>query len=313
MVAVDLDPTVDFVAGTAAGVVGLLVAHPFDTVKVRLQNPAIYSKYTSTLNAFTTIVREERFTGLYKGVVSPLATCAFMNGLVFASYKFFMRAQLDDTNSVPTLTQVALAGTGCGIVTSIISSPTELIKIRQQNVLANDPSNASAAKVAMEIFRQHGMRGLYRGLAATALRDTGYGTYFLTYEATCRYFKPASARSVNADHSSLLSEIDAEAYSTPWSVLFLAGGLAGIAGWLATFPMDVIKTRIQSTEPVITIPSRTRPPLDPYRTIVSTVAHSYRTEGMSVFFRGLAPTLIRSVPVNMATFSVYESVVHLLS
>lgn len=41
-----------------------------------------------------------------------------MNGLVFSSYKFFMRAQLDDPTSVPSLTQVALAGTGCGIVTS---------------------------------------------------------------------------------------------------------------------------------------------------------------------------------------------------
>ncbi|KAF8840379.1 hypothetical protein BDN67DRAFT_646140 [Paxillus ammoniavirescens] len=132
MVAVDLDPTVDFIAGTAAGthfgvasiavspfhfgrnsdvitlgVVGLLVAHPFDTVKVRFQNPAIYSKYNSTFNAFSTIVREERFQGLYKGVVSPLATCALMNGLVFASYKFFMRAQLDDPASVPTLLETS--------------------------------------------------------------------------------------------------------------------------------------------------------------------------------------------------------------
>ncbi|KIK91385.1 hypothetical protein PAXRUDRAFT_149611 [Paxillus rubicundulus Ve08.2h10] len=295
------------------GVVGLLVAHPFDTVKVRFQNPAIYSKYKSTFNAFSTIVREERFHGLYKGVVAPLATCALINGLVFASYKFFMRAQLDDPASVPTLMQVGLAGTGCGIVASLVATPTELIKIRQQNVLVNDPSHASAAKVAMAIFRQHGVRGLYRGLTATALRDTGYGTYFLAYEATCRYFKPPSSRLVDADHSSLLSEIDAEAYSMPWSVLFLAGGLAGIAGWVATFPMDLVKTRMQSSDPSMTQPSTAKLPKDPFRTILSTVIHSHRTEGSSVFFRGLTPTLIRSVPVNIATFSVYESIVHMLS
>ncbi|KAF8836948.1 mitochondrial carrier [Paxillus ammoniavirescens] len=209
--------------------------------------------------------------------------------------------------------QVFLAGTGCGIVTSLVATPTELIKIRQQNVLAYDPSHASAAKVAMAIFKQHGVRGLYRGLAATALRDTGYGTYFLAYEATCRHFKPPSARPVDADHSSLLSEIDAEAYSMPWSVLFLAGGLAGIAGWLATFPMDLVKTRMQSSDSSTTKPSTAKFPKDPFRTILSTAIHSYRTEGSSVFFRGLTPTLIRSVPVNIATFSVYESVVHMLS
>ena len=132
---------------------GLLVAHSFDTgtsshqcqvlmfhsVKTRLQNPIIYSKYKSTLqgDAFGSIVREERFTGFYKPLFRPSyvdyvpsallpshlhphrqATCAFMNGLVFSSYKFFMRAQLDDPSSVPSLTQVGLAGAGCGIVTS---------------------------------------------------------------------------------------------------------------------------------------------------------------------------------------------------
>lgn len=37
----------------------------------------------------------------------------------------------------------------------------------------------------------------------------------------------------------------------------------------------------------------------PYRTIRSTVLHSYREEGWGVFVRGLGPTLLRSVPVNM--------------
>ncbi|KAG6381806.1 mitochondrial carrier domain-containing protein [Boletus reticuloceps] len=322
---VDLDPTVDFAAGTAAGVVGLLVAHPFDTgkscrpchacaailpvqSKLASRTQSIYSKYKSTLNAFVTITREERFTGLYKGVVSPLATCAFINGLVFSSYKFFMRAQLDDPASVPSLTQVGLAGTGCGIVTSLIASPTELIKIRQQNVLVNDPGNASALKVAMTYLQttRHPRTLPWPDCHCTER----HRVWNVLSDATCRYFKAPSAQPLAADHSSLLSEIDSEASSMPWTVLFLAGGLAGIAGWVATFPMDLVKTRMQSTEPSLTA---TKLPTDPCRTILSTVVHSYRSEGWRVFFRGLTPTLIRSVPVNVATFSVYESVVHMLS
>ena len=41
-------------------------------MKVRFQSPAIASKYTSTFQAIDTIIREERFIGLYKGVTSPL-------------------------------------------------------------------------------------------------------------------------------------------------------------------------------------------------------------------------------------------------
>lgn len=83
----------------------------------------------------------------------------------------------------------------------------------------------------------------------------------------------------------------------PWSTLFLAGGLAGIAGWLATFPMDLVKTRMQSFEPGPTNANASvaKTLTDPYRTILSTVVHSYRAEGPKVFFRGLTPTLIRSV------------------
>lgn len=89
----------------------------------------------------------------------------------------------------------------------------------------------------------------------------------------------------------------------PWSVLFLAGGLAGIAGWVATFPMDLVKTRMQSTEPSPTNLAAAKHRTDPYRTILSTVVHSYRAEGPRVFFRGLTPTLIRFVAQTDLSFS----------
>ncbi len=46
------------------------------------------------------------------------ASVALMNGLVFASYRFLMKFQLDSPESTPTLTQIALAGAGSGIVSS---------------------------------------------------------------------------------------------------------------------------------------------------------------------------------------------------
>ncbi|KAK0452747.1 mitochondrial carrier domain-containing protein [Desarmillaria tabescens] len=172
---VELNPLLDFLAGTISGIAGLVVGYPFDTVKVRFQNPEMTGKYRSTMHALATIIKEERFIGMYKGITSPLATAALMNGLVFASYRFFMKIQLENSSSIPTLTQIALAGAGSGIVSSIVTTPTELIKIRQQSLLV--PS--STYEVAMDILRRNGIRGLYRGIGATALRDLGYGSYFL--------------------------------------------------------------------------------------------------------------------------------------
>jgi hypothetical protein len=46
------------------------------------------------------------------------ATVALMNGLVFASYHFLMKLQLEHANAIPTLGQIALAGAGSGIISS---------------------------------------------------------------------------------------------------------------------------------------------------------------------------------------------------
>ncbi|KAF9454417.1 carnitine/acyl carnitine carrier [Macrolepiota fuliginosa MF-IS2] len=319
---VELDPRLDFFAGTIAGMTSLVVGFPFDTVKVRFQNPEVSGRYSSTFNTITTIIREERFIGLFKGITSPLVSVALMNGLVFASYRFFMKLQLDNPGSIPTLTQITLAGAGSGIVSSIITTPIELIKIRQQSSLTPTTANS----VAWEIYRHYGIRGLYRGVTATALRDCGYGAYFFAYEATRRFFTPPASSETPADHSSIFAEVENGINKLSWPALLLAGGVAGIVGWIATFPFDVVKTRIQgSIEPPISRTASTTALLDnlglpqhehpnnPFRSTVSTFVYSYKTEGMGVFFRGLAPTLIRAIPVNMVTFATFEAVVHAFS
>ncbi|KAJ2916248.1 hypothetical protein MD484_g4169, partial [Candolleomyces efflorescens] len=334
---VQLDPTLDFVAGTVAGMAGLVVGFPFDTVKVRFQSPAIASKYSSTWNAISTIIREERFFGLFKGITSPLAATALMNGLIFASYRFLMKLQLEHADAVPTLGQIAIAGAGSGIISSIITTPTELIKIRQQSLLVP----TTARQVAWQIFREGGIRGLYRGFTATALRDTGYGAYFFAYEATCRLF--SSPPSIDPTSTDLMAHLEKEVDTLSWPTLLLAGGAAGIAGWAVTFPLDVVKTRVQGSYPIYstTLPHAplahhsaraystttlvTTPlleesagvsgpkDLNPYRSTWSTIVHSYRNEGIGVFFRGLSPTLIRAIPVNMVTFATFEAVVKVFS
>ncbi|EIW75130.1 mitochondrial carrier [Coniophora puteana RWD-64-598 SS2] len=317
----------DFVAGTASGIAGLLVGHPLDTVKVRFQNPDFAHRYTSTLHAVVTIAREERLSGLWKGVSAPLATYALLNGLIFSSYRFSLNAQLrsDQETKDATLTQIAIAGAACGVISSIITSPVELIKTQQQNVISTN--TPSAWSVIGGIVHAHGLRGLYRGWVATALRDTGYSAYFWAYEGACRLLTtPGDSPSMPA--------------------LILAGAFAGVVGWGVTFPMDVVKTRMQSTssprhssspspsvyhlvgaDPIrsgaptsfaplpsspLTSPPGSPPSAryamedNPYRTVRSTIVNSYRSEGVGVFVRGLSPTVIRAIPVNAAIFVVYE-------
>ncbi|KAH9958833.1 mitochondrial carrier domain-containing protein [Russula dissimulans] len=319
-----LDPTLDFFAGTAAGVSGITVGFPFDTVKYRFQNPSSNVQYRSTFHALASITREERLRGLFKGISSPLATAPLLNGLLFATYRFLIKFQMwhdDQTpdDQQPTLGQVFLAGGGCGLASTLLTTPIELIKIQQQKQQQHlsTPKTGripTARAVALHIYRTAGVRGLYRGFGATMLRDVGgFGLYFSGYEGTLRLFAPAPTPARPAQHADPVLDEVADTLSRPlgWAPLLLAGGAAGIIGWLGTFPFDVLKTRMQAQAQTPDVDARHRAAARAGTSSSSWRAarELYAEAGARGFWRGLAPTIVRAVPVNMAVFGTFESVV----
>ncbi|THH16686.1 hypothetical protein EW146_g3997 [Bondarzewia mesenterica] len=371
---VELDPTLDFFAGTVAGMAALSQGrrraaesnpasntHP---VKVRFQNPSIYLKYRSTFHALSTIVREERFLGLYKGITAPLVRPIPSPGPPDPRLNE-MRGQvplIELTRSCDDMTCTGFGGVpewfGVRVIPLLHQDPAatrrpdtdlDANRPRRRRVwsrgirthhpdrthqgptatvsppssipprLADSPQSTVRARVALQIFKQHGIPGLYRGITATALRDIGFGAYFAGYEATLRLFTPAASSSSDP----VLKGVS-DALALPFIPLLLAGGVAGIAGWVFTFPFDVVKTRMQTTfdgtvppppPNTSTSPSPSNLSRDerPYRNTLSTIVNSYRAEGVRVFFRGFAPTIIRAIPVNMVTFTTFESIVHAFS
>ena len=72
------------------------------------------------------IAREDKrlgIWGLFRGISSPIATAAPLNGLVFASYRCLLDIQKPSSEEgewTPSLGQIALAGMGCGIISSYV-------------------------------------------------------------------------------------------------------------------------------------------------------------------------------------------------
>ncbi|XP_006971746.1 mitochondrial basic amino acids transporter isoform X1 [Peromyscus maniculatus bairdii] len=264
----------DFLAGCAGGVAGVLVGHPFDTVKVRLQvQNAEKPQYRGTLHCFQAIIKQESVLGLYKGLGSPLMGLTFINALVFGVQGNTLRALGQDS----PLNQF-LAGAAAGAIQCVICCPMELAKTRLQ---LQDVGPARTYKGSLDclvqIYRHEGLRGINRGMVSTLLRETpSFGVYFLTYDVLTR------AMGCEPDDRLLVPK------------LLLAGGTSGITSWLSTYPMDVVKSRLQADG------LRGAPR---YHGIVDCMRQSYQAEGWRVFTRGLASTLLRAFPVNAATFA----------
>lgn len=82
-----------------------------------------------------------------------------------------------------------------------------------------------------QIYRKYGVKGLYLGFNITLLREVvALSEYFGIYEYAMRMFSP------DGDDSS----------KTPMFASFLAGGMAGSLSWLFSYPIDYVKTVIQS-------------------------------------------------------------------
>jgi solute carrier family 25 carnitine/acylcarnitine transporter 20/29 len=118
---------------------------------------------------------------------------AMVNAFLFGVYGSFISYQLTNPTDEPTIKQIFIAGCGSGFVNSLISCPTELAKIQLQNQV-NGAQNDGGKRLytgtidcLRKIYRVHGIKGIFRGMGATVVRETpSYGAYFSSYELLCR-------------------------------------------------------------------------------------------------------------------------------
>ncbi|XP_032684722.1 mitochondrial basic amino acids transporter-like [Odontomachus brunneus] len=259
----------DFFAGCLGGCAGIIVGYPLDTVKVHMQtqdsrNP----KYRGTWDCLRTILARESLTGLYRGMTSPIAGVAAVNAIVFGVYGHTQR-HLSEPDRLSTC---FLAGASAGLAQTPVSSPIELAKTRLQLQSSTRGNSQGPMQCLKKIYRREGCRGVFKGLGITFLREgPSYGVYFVTYEVLTR---TSSKQPISTFH------------------MLVAGGLAGSASWVISYPVDVIKSRIQAE-------SGNR-----YSSAWDCLRKSVRAEGYTCLFRGLNSTILRAFPTNAATFTV---------
>lgn len=130
-----------------------------------------------------------------------------------------------------------------------------------------------------KIARTSGIRGIFKGQNIAVLREfQAYGCYFVTFEACMRMMVDLTGK-----RREKLSA---------WSVA-PCGALAGVAFWVGSYPLDVIKTKIQNDN----FGSNRQ-----YKNAWSAMTQTWKIGKFPAFFRGLGPTLIRTVLSSSGTF-----------
>lgn len=254
-----------FVSGGFGGVCLVLVGHPFDLIKVKLQTSTGYS---GMLHAFRQIFNQNGVIGLYKGVSAPLLGVTPIFAICFWGYEVGLQlydhliggtCNNDDVKNM-------VAGGFSALPTTLIMAPAERLKVIMQT------SNAGFKQALGRAWREGGIKSLYKGSMATLARDIpGSIAYFGAYEACKRAF---SSPDKGIQPAAILA----------------SGGFAGMANWAVAIPADVVKSRWQSA------------PLGVYKSSLDVLRKLIVEEGPGALFKGIIPVMVRAFPANAACF-----------
>ena len=205
----------------------------------------------------------------------------------------------------------ALAGAAGGFTSGIVTCPLDVIKTKLQAQGGFRQSNAATNVVyrglmgtARIIWREEGLRGMYRGLGPIIM---GYlptwAVWFTVYGRSKQYLgqyigmeSPRVGRRQTAFANNSTEDRN-------W-VNLSSSIVAGASSTMVTNPIWVIKTRLMSQVSRKATSNNARPPWH-YSSTFDAARKMYKTEGVLSFYSGLTPALLGLTHVAVQ-FPVYE-------
>ncbi|KAJ1647868.1 mitochondrial ornithine carrier protein [Dispira simplex] len=246
------------------------------------------------------------------------------------------------------LGQLTLAGALAGISAGFVLTPVELIKCRVQvqNIdtygqrrSCQMPSASGSIKqytrqprgtwaTIAHIVRHEGMGAFFQGFTPTVIREAGGGAaWFGTYELVTGFFLKRRQialfeQKLPLDSAQSTTDVRIEPIMLGRKDLgalefITAGACAGIAYNIVLYPVDVIKSQIQTTGELLN--KRQAPRLASTSSTPQSTLHLlnrfrmwrigsglYQGGGIRALYRGCGITLARAAPSNAVLFVTYE-------
>ena len=182
------------IAGLSAGVTeAVAVVTPMEVIKIRLQaqhhsmaDPLDIPKYRNAAHALYTVVREEGFGALYRGVSLTALRQGSNQAVNFTAYSQFREwlQQYRGTEELPSY-QTSLIGLVSGAMGPLSNAPIDTIKTRLQKTPAKEGETAlkRILNISNDMWKQEGVRSFYKGITPRVMRVApGQAVTFTVYE-----------------------------------------------------------------------------------------------------------------------------------
>lgn len=315
------------------------VVAPLDRVKILFQarNPQFvkYSgSWVGTATAMSEIYRQEGMLGLFRGHSATLLRVFPYAGIKFLAYEQIRAFFIPDKDHETPVRRL-VSGSLAGATSVFFTYPLEVIRVRlafetkshnhsslssicrqiyheqprtpaPRGAHGPAPVNAVAAATASTVEAvapKSGLINFYRGFSPTILGMLPYaGVSFLTHDTMGDLLRrPSFAKWTTLRQPKNAPEGKAAPLQS-WAEL-LAGGVAGLVSQTSSYPLEVIRRRMQVGGAVG----------DGHRLrIAETAALIMKERGISGFFVGITIGYVKVVPLAAVSFYCYERLKTLL-
>ncbi|XP_059815459.1 solute carrier family 25 member 44-like isoform X1 [Hypanus sabinus] len=238
----DLDKRKFYIFGVLMTMGIRLSIYPFTLIRTRLQVQKGKRLYTGTFDAFAKILQAEGISGLYRGFL--VNTFTLISGQCYVTTYELTRKYVAQYNNSNVIKSV-IAGGSASLVAQSITVPIDIISqhlMVQGQAMGRfqlpDRGGAAPARrlfmghtkdVMLQIFRLDGLRGFYRGYAASLMT-------YIPNSALWWPFYHLYAEQLSHVTPSVCPHLVVQA---------MAGPLAAATASTLTNPMDVIRARVQ--------------------------------------------------------------------
>eukprot|EP00056_Hartaetosiga_gracilis_P000077 m.35745 g.35745 ORF g.35745 m.35745 type:complete len:304 (-) comp10042_c0_seq1:196-1107(-) len=280
-----VDPVRNLVAGGLTGCVAKTVVAPLDRLKILLQGAHPVYKDYGAVSGLRAIVKNEGYLALYRGNGTQMLRIFPYAAVQFFAFEHAKRFYASKLGHSP-LTSF-LGGSTAGLCSVFATYPLDLLRSR---MAFRVNSSDTLRHTITTIFREEGPSAFFRGLKPTVVGMIPYaGVSFFTYD---------NLKSLMLNIPSLRRDVD-DAYHLGTIPNLVCGGMAGAISQTVSYPLDVVRRRMQ-------LDSHSHNTTPRYRGIIHALRCIFAENGMRSVFRGLSINYIREIPQAGVAYTVYE-------
>ncbi|XP_019186205.1 PREDICTED: peroxisomal nicotinamide adenine dinucleotide carrier-like [Ipomoea nil] len=332
---------VNGLAGAGGGIIAQIITYPLQTVNTRQQTERVAKRDSGshqsrggTLFQILQAIQNEGLGGLYSGLMPSLLGTAASQGVYYYCYQVFKNKAVaiaaankkkgsgdGSVGMLSWLVVAALAGSLNVLLTipiwvlvtrmqthtqaerKIVEAKREtLLKEASENDLLRSSLPEKLAELdslkphpygtfhaAQEVYNESGIIGFWKGVIPALIMVSNPSIQFMIYETSLKHLKTKR----NKHNTETVSALE----------VFLLGALAKLGATISTYPLLVVKSRLQAKQEIGGNTSLR------YSGTLDAIIKMIRYEGLKSFYQGMSTKIVQSVFAASVLFMVKEELV----